>query len=253
MPIKHVLPALALAVCLLPALAGCDTAPGPSALDTRIPSVRDLELSPREAIFLEGQTSIDLPLSIRVRATDPDGDLHEVRYVVSSAAGVTIDEGLLASMGGAVFGVDRALTVTRGQAGIYTVLVTATDLRGQVGNQVRGQIDISGVSLGPPMIVSVEGPEEFRPPGQLRLIAVVSDPAGLENIARVDVRTPAGAVRQMFDDGQTGGDEVAGDGRYTATFDVPAASPGPQTFVFFARNRDGLRSEEVPFTITVLP
>jgi hypothetical protein len=77
------------------------------------------------------------------------------------------------------------------------------------------------------------------------LIAVVSDPDGLGNIQDVFVTTPNGNSLKMFDDGESLGDDVANDGRYTASFDVPTATPGTFTFSFKAVDRSGLESEVV--------
>jgi hypothetical protein len=81
---------------------------------------------------------------------------------------------------------------------------------------------------------------------------VVSDPDGLNNLLSVVVRTPNGSELEMFDDGASLGDEVAGDGRYTATFDVPQAEPGTFTFEFQAFDRFGLSSEIVTRDVTVV-
>ena len=85
----------------------------------------------------------------------------------------------------------------------------------------------------------------------LSLIAAVTDPDGLGNISQVVVRTPNGQEWPMFDDGRSLGDEMAGDGRFTASFEVPQATPGTQTFRFQAFDRTGLASPVVEKAVTI--
>jgi len=81
----------------------------------------------------------------------------------------------------------------------------------------------------------------------------VYDPDGLGNILRVMGEAPNGSEFQMFDDGDTSGDDVADDGEFTATFDVPqevcsdtvpppCVTPGPQRFKVQAFDRSGNES-----------
>ncbi len=145
-----------------------------------------------------------------------------------------------------------AIDLPRGGIGRYEVVVFATDTTGGLSNQARGALLFEVAEGRPPVIVRIEAPETFTPPGTLTLVAEVSDPDGLSNIRQVLVTTPNGAELSMFDDGATQEDESAGDGRYTASFNVPSASPGPQVFRFRAVDRSGLTSETVEATITIL-
>jgi len=147
----------------------------------------------------------------------------------------------------------------RGQRGLYTVLVYAVDDDGLLSNQVRGLFELAGVGLGPPVIDAIDAPTEFQQPGRLQLIAEVSDPDGLEDIARVEVvfPEPFAATFELADDGRSAGDETADDGRYTATFEgvqLPAdfETPYALDLVFRAFDRDGLASDDVSFTITIV-
>ena len=68
-----------------------------------------------------------------------------------------------------------------------------------------------------------------------------------------DRNTAAPADRfDLVDDGLNGGDDVAGDGRYTITVQVASDNaPGPRVFAFQATDRAGLESNVVEKTITI--
>lgn len=243
--------ALAAALALL---AGCDSVTDGQPLDGRPPVVSDLAFSPDSLDFddvLAGDSAA-VELALSVRAADPDGLIDRVRYTVTGQFEGVVAEGTMADGGDGVYTAAPAFRLGRDQRGRYSVLVYAVDDGGLLSNEVRGLFTLTGVGLGPPVVEAIDGPAEFRPPGVLRFVVTVSDPDGLGDVARVELTAPAGGVFPLFDDGQSFGDEVAGDGRYTAAFDVPEAAPGPQTFVFRAYDRDGLASEDVPFTVTIL-
>ncbi|MFV1980721.1 MAG: hypothetical protein ACC655_06170, partial [Rhodothermia bacterium] len=84
---------------------------------------------------------------------------------------------------------------------------------------------------------------------------VVDDPDGLGNIASVVARVPNGQTFEMLDDGGEGsdsGDEVAGDGRYTVTFDAPEGTPaGTVQFEFQAFDRQGQESNIIVRDLTI--
>ncbi|MEM1043259.1 MAG: choice-of-anchor X domain-containing protein [Bacteroidota bacterium] len=237
------------------ALAGCDSATDPQPLGGRPPEVSDFAFSPDSVFFDDALVSGDsagIELTLSVRAADPDGTVDRVQFSVQGQFEGTIASGALALGDDGRYAATAPLLLGRGQRGLYSLLVYAVDDDGLLSNQVRGQFELAGRGLGPPVVEAIDAPAEFQPPGLLVLVAVVSDPDGLSDIARVEVTGATGAIFQLFDDGQTSGDETAGDGRYTASFDVPEATPGPQTFVFRAFDRDGLVSDDVPFTITIL-
>jgi len=243
---------VALGAALL--LAGCDSVTDGQPLDGRPPEVSDFAFSPDSLDFddvLAGDSAA-VELALSVRATDPDGRIDRVRYTVTGQFEGAVAAGTMADGGDGVYTAAPAFRLGRDQRGRYSVLVYAVDDDGRLSNEVRGLFTLTGVGLGPPVVEAIDGPAEFRPPGVLRFVVTVSDPDGLGDVARVELTAPAGGVFQLFDDGRTFGDEVAGDGRFTAAFDVPEAAPGPQTFVFRAFDRDGLVSEDVPFTVTIL-
>lgn len=243
------------ALVVLTLLGGCDSATDPQPLGGRPPEVSDFAFSPDSVFFDDAIVSGDtagIDLAVSVLASDPDGEIDRVQFSIDGQFEGTIASGTLALGDDRRYAATAPLRLGRGQRGLYSVLVYAVDDDGLLSNQVRGLFELAGMGLGPPVIDAIDAPMEFRPPGTLVLVAVVSDPDGLSDIARVEVDGSGGGTFQLFDDGQSSGDETADDGRYTATFDVPTATPGPQTFVFRAFDRDGLASQDVPFTITIL-
>lgn len=245
---------------LLLSLAACDSAPGPADLNPRPPVLSDFSFGPEvvnPGQLPEGWQATDDgvsgPVTVRVTASDPDGTVDEVRYVVQSPTDPTqpLALGLLDAAGGARYEASFTLELPPGAVGNYTVLVFAIDDDRVQSGEVRGLLRFSA-SGAPPVIENVEAdPEVVRPPTTLTLIVTVSDPDGLDNISRVEGTTPNGQTFSLFDDGQSLGDEEAGDGRYTARFEVPSASPGTQTFSFQAFDRSGLASEVVTKDIQI--
>lgn len=251
------------ALALLLALAACDTAPGPQPLDARPPVVSDFAFSPDSVFFddvvVEGDSAaVELSISARVEDSD-GGTIDRVAYVVDGQFEGTIASGTMEVGEDGRYAATVPLLLGRGQRGRYTVLVYAVDDDGLLSNQVRGLFELAGVGLGPPVIDAIDAPTEFQQPGTLQLIAEVSDPDGLDDVARVEVEFPAPftATFELSDDGQSAGDETADDGRYTATFEGVQLPPEVETpyaldLTFRAFDRDGLASEDVLFTITIV-
>ncbi len=251
---------LAGSLAALVLLAACDTAPGPAAPDGRAPIVTNFSFSPESVVFerlppeQQGNGEARIPFQIEVDARDPDGRVAEVRYVVQSPVGggtAPVAEGALQPQSGDRFVLNTTLVLPSGEIGNYTVLVFAIDESNRMSGEARGQLTFfSGGE--PPVIELVEAvPEVFQPPGTLTLIVTVSDPDGLTNINRVLGTAPNGNEFELLDDGQSFGDAVAGDGRYTASFEVPSATPGVQTFSFQAFDRAGLASNVVTKDVTI--
>lgn len=253
--------------------AACDTAPGPDPVDVQPPTVSDFRFTPDLVNFeqLPPEQQVGerarIPLSLSVRAADPDGRVAEVRYVVQYAQDPLrpVQEGVLALTGPAQYGTAATLELPRSNVGAYTVLVYAVDDEGRLSNQVRGLLRFYA-SGQPPVVEAVELPARIeRPaPGEpdklLRIVATVRDPDGLANVLRVEMRPNGGAPILLCDDGGQGacggfsssGDETAGDGRYTITVRLAASNqPGTNVFDFQAFDRSGLASAVVSRSIIV--
>lgn len=236
--------------------AGCDSAPGAAEERGLPPQLSDFSYSPPAFSLAEADTSsavVQLPISMAVTARDADDRVTEVVWVLQSPlyGSRAVEAGRLQFQGDARYSAEAVIEIPRGEIGKYTVLVYALDEAGLKSNEMRGLINFIG-SGRPPVIEKVEAdPPVVRPPVTLFLIATVSDPDGLSNVGRVVGQTPNGFTFEMFDDGESKGDEEAGDGRYTASFEVPNATPGTQTFTFQAFDRSGLSSEIFSFDVTI--
>lgn len=247
------------ALVLLFFTAACDSAPGAGELNVvQAPVVSDLAFSPSIVRLdqlpadqvTDGVAQVTLNIEADVVAT---AGVEAMNYVVQSplAGEQAIAEGTLTRASG-IYSGSVVVPLPVAAPGLYTLLVYATDARGQLSNELRGSIQVLSQGGGAPVIEAVEAsPNPLTPPATLVLTAVVSDPDGPTNISRVEVTTPNASVAQLFDDGVSRGDPVAGDGRFTATFNVPSASPGVQTFSFQAFDRAGLASEVVTLDVTI--
>ncbi len=225
------------------------------------PLVSDLDFSPDVVVFellqddqVVGDSVAVFEVAIEVRAVDGGSNIDSVAYLINNPFDpfVPLVTGTLDQFGaGTLFKGTSRLEIPRGNTGLYTLIVYAVDSDGRVSNHVRGLIDYQLGAGSPPEIIAIEGPDVITPPTQLTLVAVVTDPDGLGNIASVVVTAPSGEQFNMVDDGQSLGDEQAGDGRWTARFDVPEADPGTFRFEFQAFDLQGLSSEIVVKNITV--
>lgn len=245
------------------AFAGCDSSTDGQPLDPSAPEVSDFEFSPSRVVFDEvvENDSANVDLAFSIRASD-DSEVEQVRYTVvwqfAPPQTQPAASGNLEPNGDGTYTGSASLRLGRDERGVYSVLVYAEDRDGLLSNQAFGTFTLGGPGLGPPVIEEISGPAEFQlpaagaPPNTLRLVAAVTDPDGAKNVARVELRPPAGGLITLYDDGRTLGDTEADDGLFTAAFQIAEAEPGPQTFVFRAFDRDGLAGETVPFTVTIL-
>ncbi|MDQ7040008.1 MAG: hypothetical protein Q9M35_03615 [Rhodothermus sp.] len=265
-------------ICWLLGLAGgllwgCDTLPGAPSLNERPPVVSNLSFAPDSVDFnalpaeqVRGDTAL-IPLTIAVTARDPDGQVVQVAFVVRAPFSTTepVATGTLEAVGNDRYAGGTTLRLHRAQVGPYTVLVYAVDDARRLSNQVRGTLWFWATG-GPPVIEAVQVPDTLQrpapgePPVIFQVVAQVSDPDGLENILRVELRVNNGAPILLCDDGSEGvcggipnsGDAVAGDGLFTVTLALASDNaPGTYTFAFQAIDRIGLTSEEVRRDVVV--
>ncbi len=202
---------------------------------------------------VDGDAVITLVASVSVN--DPDVDLDKVVLTITSPL---LDKGVivsseLVSATGSQFSISEEVVLPAAELGIYTVRIVGYDNAANLSNQVRGNLLFTSTTGSAPSIDNFEAfPETITPPGTLVMVATASDPDGLANILSVLITTPNNQEFEMFDDGVSSGDATAGDGRFTATFDVPAGvAPGVQTFSVKAVDRSGLESNVVEKDVTI--
>lgn len=251
-------------------LVSCDTAPGPARSDNRPPVLSDFSFSPQIVSLsdvpenqIEGDM-VRIPVTMQVAARDDDGSVTEVTFTVRSpiSGKPLIAVGSLEQVSEGQYATTADVRIPTAEVGKYTVLLQAVDDEGALSNDARGMLSFADLGSSP-VIEAVEMPESIqRPaPGEtdavLQIVAVVSDPDGLNNIARVTMRNPnrpnLPAFDLLDDGGALSGDEVAGDGRYTITVRISSDNEqGTNTFLFQAFDRAGLSSSIVEKQITVL-
>ncbi len=264
--------ALAGFLCLL---AACDTAPGPEAPGLRPPALSDFSFSPQNVVLeqwpaelIDGDNVL-VPLELRVTVRDPDSAIDEVQFVVQSSLSSfePVATGMLRTAGGDQYAAAETITLPRGAIGAYTIIVFAVDEDRKLGGEVRGTLNYFATGQ-PPVVEEVDAPETVtRPaPGEapvvFQYVALVSDPDGLENVAKVEVEIENVGTLRLCDDGSEGacnagfpdsGDATAGDGRFTLTLQVDSNNqPATLRLRFKATDRTGLDSAIVERTFTIL-
>lgn len=241
-------------------LSACDDAPGVTDPFAAPPTLSDFSFTPLEFALDTDAPTAEIPLTLSAQVANPGGRPIDVRYFVRSEFGnESLADGELTPAGGGRYEGGATLSIPRGETGAYVVTVTVLGEDGLVGNTVTGLLRFTAQSLGPPVIEAVDFPETVQRPadGQpavlIPIVATVSDPDGQRNVNRVLIRTEGGAEFELRDDGAAGsGDETAGDGRYTITFQAESTNePGPNLFTIQAFDRAGGASDPFSLTITI--
>ena len=246
-------------------IIGCDEVPGTNPLEQTPPYIYDFSFSPHEVRFEDvavEDTLAAFALTVQARIRPGDVPVDSAFYLVTAVIGTDepVAQGGLPITNNQI-SAEISLTLSRGAVGLYTLVVTFVDQTGRLGNQAKGVFRFYAQEGHPPVIEEILMPERVSrpPPGGnpvlIRIVAVVSDPEGLDNIQRVVMRTAGGQEFLLLDDGgvnSNSGDEVAGDGRFTLTVQlVSENAPGVYVFYFQAFDRDGLASEVVEKQLVV--
>ena len=247
--------------------AGCDSGPGVVDPDGRSPVVADLTFSP--TMVSSGGTNeiVEAALTVQVDASDPDGDLEAVFFIVQSPVPGENPVGTaeLEASGDGRYSADLTLELPRGLAGTFPVVAFAADAEGRMSNRAVGTLVVEG-GAEPPVITdiglpeTVQRPAQGEPPVTITITATVEDPDGLGNVLRVET-VVNGAMLLLCDDGGSGtcnpgfgssGDAEAGDGVFTLTIQIESSNVvGDYDFVFTAFDRAGLESDPVIRTLRV--
>ncbi len=260
-PELRVAPALLL---MMVAGLGCDSVPSVDSGDGQpaniasfsfSPAVIDLSTIPPEQ---QSETTASVPFSVEALVAVGDATVQSVQYIVQ---GLEIGDEPIAVgellQSGALYRADFDLTLDKGAIGNYSLLLFAVDAAGRISNRARGTVSFISTTGSPPVVVDVQvDPDTVAAGATFRLIAEVTDPDGLSNVLRVEATGPNQTPFAMEDDGSEGGslsgDDVADDGLYTVTFQVPDGTPaGTVTFEIQAFDRSGLASNVVEKEVTI--
>jgi hypothetical protein len=249
------------ALLLLALAAGCDTAGVPPVLDAAPPAVSPLALSPSEADLDALPEGSDIALRLGLSVAEGSAPVARVAYAVQwqfACSSSTLDaSGTMEPTGeGGAYAAEVALPAHRGRRGAYRVTAWAVDASGRASSPAVGTFTLRGANAGPPVIASVEAPAVLRVPARggavpLRFVVTVTDPDGVEDIARAEVVTPGlGTVPLAETEG--GFNPTPCNGVYSTTFSIPAGiGSGELPFAFRAYDRAGAASAETPFTVRI--
>ena len=209
---------VATCVCgLLSLLPACDSAPGPEQVGLRPPVLLDFSYSPQRVFYnllppdqiQDGQVTVTLELSVIARGEDVP--IEFVAFVVQSPESLVdpIATGRLPQESGDRYSVSTTIAISADEIRSYTIVVYAVDEAKRVSGEVRGVLEYDRVfdAGSPPVIESVEAPASVTRPAAgdpavaLKLVAVVSDPDGLNEIEKVEfwnVNTPIEGNHRFF-------------------------------------------------------
>ncbi|MEL6614444.1 MAG: hypothetical protein AAFQ43_01825, partial [Bacteroidota bacterium] len=246
--------ALALACVVALSLAGCDETPGAPDPFGAPPSITAFAFTPEAVDDTGSAPEIDLAPVITVSATSGSGDIT-VRAFVRDVDGVDLLAEAEASGGPGTFELRPEVRVPRGAIGDYQVTVTTEDASGRIGDRAAGVIAFSSASLGPPEVTATRAdPATVTAPSSgstiVTLFAEATDPDGVANLARVELRDPVtGETLFRFSDDGFAPDETAGDGRAAIRLSIGSGTPtGTFGFDAVAVDRSGLESAPTEVT-----
>lgn len=247
------------AVAILLLVGGCDALPPAPEAFPRPPAVEALALAPAAAhadTLARDGALVLLPVRLTLRVRPGDAPVERVGFAVRWTLACTEDAeaaGSMARVGPDLYAGEALLRLPPGRRGAFRVAAAAVDAHGRVGGEAVATLVLHARNAGPPVIERVEAPPEVRIPAAgsaaLRLRVTVSDPDGVDHVARAEVSVPgAGTFPMAQTDPQD--NRTPCDGIFSATFAVPAgAEPGTLPFTFRAFDRDGAASD--PVTVSV--
>ncbi len=243
-------------VLLAFAVAACDDAPGATDPFGSPPGISAFSFTPEAFEDVSGNALVTVEPAISVAVTGGTGEIL-IRAFVRDLEGDDLLAEVEASGGPGRYALSPRFDLPRGAVGDYEITVTTEDASGVPGDRASGVFAFSSASLGAPSLSAVQAsPSTVQRPASGRqtitITADVTDPDGLANIARVELRGDIVDVPFRFvDDGQTG-DATAGDGRFTLGLSIGSGFPtGAFTLQLVAVDRTGLESSPAEVTFTV--
>ena len=239
---RRPLPALA----ALLALGACDSAPG--AFEPQpLPQISNVEVTPTDVDFQSDAATADVPLTVSADVSAPAELRVLVRYTDSDEPLADVTQ----SVGAGRATVQAPVQIPRGAIGDYEITVLTEGADGRPGDRAQAVLRFAASSLGAPS-VTVTAPQTVAPGGTLDVVAAVTDPDGIENVAFVLLTDEFGGVIAPLSDAGGRADAEAGDGRFSESLQLNAeAEPGDIVLRVVATDRAGLESEPALFTVTV--
>lgn len=266
---KHLLTSIGGINLYLVLLSGCETSIEDKLHDIPF-SIAQFNVSPKIVDF-EGQTDevYDTTLSIELsgqiekategtRTTFSVTNMQDSNMIIEGL--VTLD---LNSDGIGTFIQEIPYTLSTTTISNILVVVIVTNENG-IENYAQSVIRVNGISNVPPEVLYADNPTEYTIPQSgtenVRFVANVTDEDGQNNIDGVFLRLisqtngeTTNSPFQLFDDGQSLGDQVVNDSLYTLTFPVSSENlPDTYNIYYYAIDRAGLVSDTVKTTFTLV-
>ena len=246
---------LVLLTLLGAALAACDAEPG-LPVEAALPVIESVRVTPARDSLETAAPTAAVPLAVEA-VLGGEGPIT-VRVLVRYAETDSLAGRAEAEVAPGAVRVEVPLTLPRGATGSYEVEVSTEGPDGRPGDQAAAVFQFAATNLGPPVVVGVNRPApRTRPAGrdtvQVPILATVSDPDGLANVAAVIAREiESGAtIGRLFDDGD-GTDDAADDGVYSGAIVVGSDfEPGTYSFEVVGIDRARAVSDPAVFTFTV--
>ncbi len=257
------------AVILLPFLSACDSPPGATPYPVSSSPFVSITLDPDSVSFSPEagikDTTLVINISVSIR---PDSDLQSPSFnVVRESDRAVFRDGSLNRIsdseleGAFSFNVPTTIFET------YTVFVFEKTDDGGLTNTLEHKLSLSGFTTDPPVILGINHPSSVQIPNEgvspIRFETEVEHPQGLSQIRDVFLELYDSAGNQiggdrfeMFDDGDDSpggsGDQVAGDGIYTRTFEInPNNQPDTYDVLTYAIDRSGLTSDTLTSQLVI--
>jgi hypothetical protein len=266
--IKNFLGSLILFLCLI-LFISCETS-FDNNISNDLPFITEFSISPEDINFdnLTTEvidTTINVNISGQVKKITEDTRL--IFSVTDIQNNVQVEEGNLnltsISPLNGNFDKNIVIEVSTSTFSNFLVVVTATDKNGN-GNYAQSVLKIKGISNSAPQIIEVDNPTEYVIPQSetenIRFTAKVIDEDGQNNIQGVFLRLisrttgeASGSPFELYDDGQSLGDQVASDSVFTLTFPVSSDNqPDTYDIHYFATDRGGLSSDTVKTSFSLI-
>ncbi len=250
------------------AFASCDDTLTPKDFDEQQPYVQNLVVSPSEITFdpqTDGQKDTTLNLNITVNGFNFGVDSVPYYSVFVGNEDFPSIQGKFPVNFSPITTFQTSIPIVTNTIDFetYTLLITPS-LSGNNQNFAQAIITQTGVPINAPEILEVNNPTEVERPSNGEILvpftSKVRDIDGQNNIEGVFLRLisqtsgeVANSPFELFDNGNSGGDQIASDSVYTVTFPV-SSNNELQTYdiLYYAKDKSGLVSDTVRTTFSIV-